>query len=84
MLSNVGQQFTSDQAREGLGRILQAAQRAHYFKNAGLLEAIKYSMDPEHYQSDPVLTVRTPSTVGVRPSKVVAQRRCGGATFGDT
>jgi len=66
----VGQQFQAPRAREGLIKALDATAKARYFRDAGIGEALRYSLDPAGYRPHPMMRIRTPRNVGLQPDRV--------------
>jgi hypothetical protein len=71
VVSGVGQQFSGDRVRRALVAGLRGAARARYFREQGLGEAIRFSLDPQGYRPRPHITVRTPrNVVGLDPDRI--------------
>jgi hypothetical protein len=70
VVTGVGQQWRSDRVKNALLAGLRGYQRAQYFRHAGGLEALKYALDPAGYRTHPIISVRTPRTVGLDPDRI--------------
>jgi hypothetical protein len=69
--TGVGQQFRGDRVRQALLAGLQGFQRSRYFREAGLGEALKYSLNPQGYRPRPVVRVTgRPGVAGLDPQNV--------------
>jgi hypothetical protein len=75
VLTNVGGQIRNPRTRDDLARVLNSVPRARYFRDAGMVEAAMYALNPAGYRFPAATSVRTPPTVGLRPGKVDVERR---------
>jgi hypothetical protein len=68
---NFGRQMRDPRVQQAARNVLVGIQRAHYFSQAGMGEAFKYTLNPQGYRPRPIVTIRGQrrrGIVGVDPS----------------